>query len=41
MKCAEISFVLELELDSWRTRKLIGFWRPYRANICPITTWNC
>jgi len=33
--------LLELELDSWWTRKLIGFWCPYHANICPITTWNC
>jgi len=32
---------LELELDCWWTRKLIGFWRPYRANMCPIATWNC
>jgi len=32
---------LELELDSWWTCKLIGFWYPYRANVCPIATRNC
>ena len=30
-----------LELNSWWTRKLISFWRPYRANICAVVTGSC